>query len=430
MNLHNLSGISPAFLLVFAIIITSLPGCTSKSNNQTSEILTLLFEKDAPQFVAFKDGNNAWEAKTVQSGKMELEVKGTSQDYGVVVYGFYGGISQGKGYFFKSNLKEINQMSFRFDDTGTKVDYTISGTASNLTNNSYLVAGTDNYRNFANYSVITSAGAYSFNYNWDADVFNEADVLLQLDNGGLLHYKKLRATFTNHAANNVDYSATQSDSGNTFSVDHSAVRSGPNYDGLGIKFSGYNLKAQLLQNYNLNDTETIDKFTAGTDDLFSVNANWSYTSPSFETLSKHTLWLNNPASVTFDTEPALPPSVSIGADADSSILLTFAGLYSGSLGLNDIARGARIKTADTQWNMYETNLRYSGGELTMGFDIDLTTLAGFPLNKEPIQSGSDIRVSYYQSSMNAQDFVDRELSGHRPAAKYNNSSWLRVSQQF
>lgn len=417
-------------VLLTIILVAPLPGCSSNGNNQASEILTLLFEKDPPQFVALKDGNDNWEAQTVQSGKMELAVKDASKNYGVVVFGWYGGISQGKGFFFQSNLDDINRMSFRFDDTGTSITHTISGTASNQNGPSYLVAGTSDYRNYANYRDVTTPGAFSVNYTWDADGFTQGDVLFLLDHGGLNHYKKQTVTFTNHVASGVDYTATPSDSGNTFSADHGAIRLGTDYDGLGVKFQGLNLKALLENNVNTGDTETFDKFSSGADDLFSVSANWSYTGSSYNTSMKYVQYFKNPATVSFDTKPTAPPSVSVDADAGSTIRFTFGSLYSGNLGLNDIARGARIKTADTQWNMYQTHGRYSAGNLTMSFDIDLTSLMGFPLNKEPIQSGSDIRVSYYQSSMGAQDWVDRQLSAHRPASKYDNSRWLRLSHQF
>ena len=383
------------------------------------------FPLDGAEYFAWQDGDGPWqEVATHKNDDVTINVTDSDGRYGAVLYGNYR--SKMKGYLVYGTTDELSSFSFRFDNTADTTTYTLNGNADNFSTG-YFYAGT-HFRSFSNRLDITP-GAFTYDHLvQDEDDPTTGDVLFRLLNAGLYHYKKMMVDYTLGAS--IDYTADPADSGKTFAVDHSAVRTSTGYEGISLKFSGVNLKAQLYTDVNTgNDVETLDKFSVSANDLFTTGFSWTYNEPAFTETVRYSVYYNDPLNVTIPAVPVRSPDIVVDSDADWTIKFDIGVKYLNNLGLNDQFRIARTSNGSVDWQIYQTWGRYGDGMQMVGFPSEITMAPGFPAGMEPVPADA-ISLTHLASNRDIQTEWDFAASGQKPAAGYNGMMRLELSVRF
>lgn len=411
-------------LLILLITCLGLLFACSSSNRKNSDselALVLAFLLDEPLFLAFQDGDDKWVIGDVSDGMASFNVKDADGRYTFAAYGMYRGV--GRGYYVESTLDDAREHNIMFDDTDTSVTFDINYSFSN-SNFGSLWAGTDFINNQVSFSGSgTQTGTYSFTQATNASV--SGDVLAILNQVSMGHRTLPFRMYSDSST--LSYTATPADVNTSITIDHSAIKNDSGYLGTGLKFSGINLKAQILDEFKYSsDTFQFEVFPVASDKIFAISSSWEMMESLYNINIKYSSYDNAPRDMTISESPAAPPAVTISQDLKYTIQIYYPVTYdSGLSDVSNVVSGALVNN----WRILRTPSRYQMGAQHYGFDAEVLTLSGFPSGVEPIPSGIS-KVSFYESNRSPEFELNFLYSGHKAAAENSGMFRNRVNLNF
>lgn len=425
----------PVFLLLFSAFLSQLSSCGGSSGNSSGEdaiaaAIAIAFWYDVPIFFAVKDGDNAWVEMTPSLGDNMINIADTAGRYAFVAYGKSNGVNA--GYYLESTVADSTSHSFHFDNSSTLVSDTIEIEAGNFDSGSYLWLGR-NARNFANRLDLGVTGSFMapvlFEYESSGPLSGDALFILQKNGAG--HASLQNKIYADGVP--LSYTAMPVDVNIPFGVDHSAIRNDAGYIGLGLSFSGVNLKAKLQVDMGLgSDTVMFEKFPAGIGRTFSLRAKWEYpgTSPLTERLKYSEYYNDPPLFITLDKSPARGPAVTVSSDNNYAVRLDYSSVYDGGIpGVKNVARRADFfdSSLSTFWRIKQTMGRYQVGNQTLGLDASVLSLPNFPTGMEPMAEYLT-KFGIFSTNYSVQQELDFLGSGR--AASAEDDGRIRVTVTY
>jgi hypothetical protein len=351
---------SLAVILVFSIGIMSIIGSggsgqvnggSDPNGDSGGDVLGLIFDFlfGTPEWFAYRYGVDPWQVLVDPGARFSIPSP-ENHDNRYSFISICKGRDMRKGTFFEGYARDIHSHTLGCDDTTDTTKHTIGGTINNAFS-SHIAIG----NMFRNNWLGFSGPSFTYEIEQDNDKPTQADLLMQTYINGLWHYHVVRGLEFSMNPTDISYTPEPSDVGDRFNVGVSAISGLPGYQGISLKWDGFNTKALLYDSILSTDHVELEKLPGGgnANDMYSISAGWKLDSALGTQMLRLSSLRVNPTDMVIDQKPNDLPKVKFTSTNTASLRVELEGEYqNGVSGLNNAFSRFRANAGGISWTGY------------------------------------------------------------------------------